>query len=347
LGQIKTSGRVLPHNLTQTIWPADSRRAMWGTVIQKHEITPDCLSPRKDIAMREDVAFASDGATLKGWLYRPQRPVGLRPAIVMAHGFSATKEMFLDDFAEVFAAAGFAVLVYDHRNLGASSGEPRGEIDPVAQIRGYRDAITWLQHCQGIDPDRIGVWGSSYSGGHVMVLGATDSRVKCVVAQVPALDAYRSFIQSGRDMLDAFRTLFNADRAARYRSEAPAMIPVIPAEAGGFGALTTQDSIDFFKLCETRASNWRNQVTLRSLEYLTEYAPAFYLPRIAPTPLMMVVALKDSLIPSDMALEAFATAGEPKKLLTLDCGHFAPYTGDTFRTVSAAQCAWFCTYLKP
>lgn len=297
--------------------------------------------------MREDIGFTSDGASLKGWLYRPQKAAGPRPAIVMAHGFSATKEMFLDDFAEVFAAAGFAVLVYDHRNLGASSGEPRGEIDPVAQIRGYRDAITWLQTKEGIDPERIGVWGSSYSGGHVMVLGATDSRVKCVVAQVPALDAYRSFIQSGREALLAFRAQFNADRAARYRGEAPAMIPVIPAEAGGLGALTTQDSIDFFKVFETRASNWRNAVTLRSMEYLLEYAPAFYLPRIAPTPFMMVVALKDSLIPSDMALEAFAAAGEPKKLLALDCGHFAPYTGDTFQMVSAAQCAWFTEHLKP
>ncbi len=297
--------------------------------------------------MREDIAFASDGVTLRGWLYRPQGAAGLCPAIVMAHGFSATKEMFLDDFAEVFAAAGFVVLVYDHRNLGASSGEPRGEIDPIAQIRGYRDAITWLATRDGIDPERIGVWGSSYSGGHVMVLGATDSRVKCVVAQVPALDAYRTFTQAGRETLLAFRTQFNADRAARYHGEAPAMIPVIPAEAGGIGALTTQDSIDFFKVFESRASNWRNSVTLRSIEYLTEYVPAFYLPRIAPTPFMMVIALKDSLIPSDMALEAFATAGEPKKLLTLDCGHFAPYTGDTFRTVSAAECAWFSEHLRP
>ena len=297
--------------------------------------------------MRDDIAFASDGATLRGWLYRPEGALGRRPAIVMAHGFSATKEMFLDDFAEVFAAAGFAVLVFDHRNLGASTGEPRGEIDPIAQIRGYRDAITWLQQKEGIDPDRLGVWGSSYSGGHVMVLGATDSRVKCVVSQVPAIDAWRSFTADGGQMLAAFRTQFNADRAARYRGEAPAMIPVIPAAAGGVGVLTSQDSIDFFKLFETRASTWRNEVTLRSLEYLTEYAPAFYLPRIAPTPLLMVVALQDALIPSDMALAAFATAGEPKQLLTLDCGHFAPYTGDTFRSVSAAECAWFCTHLRP
>ncbi len=295
--------------------------------------------------MREDIAFSSDGATLRGWLYHPQTAQGPSPAIVMAHGFSATKEMFLDDFAAVFAAAGFAVLVYDHRNFGASSGEPRGEIDPIAQIRGYRDAITWLQERPGIDPDRIGVWGSSYSGGHVMVVGATDSRVKCVVAQVPALDAYRTFTQSGRDLLLAFRQQFNADRKARYRGEAPAMIPVVPDTAGGVGALATQESIDFFLTLGARAKNWQNSVTLRSIEYLTAYVPAFYIPRIAPTPFMMVVARNDSLIPAELALEAFATAGEPRKLLTLECGHFAPYTGDTFRTVSAAECAWFVEHL--
>ena len=99
--------------------------------------------------MRNDIAFPSDGVTLRGWLYRPDDRPGDRPAIVMAHGFSATKEMYLDDFAEVFDAAGFAVMVYDHRNFGDSDGEPRGEIDPVAQIRGYRDAITWLQDQKG------------------------------------------------------------------------------------------------------------------------------------------------------------------------------------------------------
>ena len=125
--------------------------------------------------MREDVEFPTeDGLRLRGWLYRPDEGTGPFPLIVMAHGFSATKEMHLDDFAEVFSQAGFLVLVYDNRNLGASDGEPRGEIDPWQQIRDYRTAITWASAREDVDGARIGVWGSSYSGGHVLVVAAQD-----------------------------------------------------------------------------------------------------------------------------------------------------------------------------
>jgi fermentation-respiration switch protein FrsA (DUF1100 family) len=297
--------------------------------------------------MRNDIAFPSDGVTLRGWLYRPDDRPGDRPAIVMAHGFSATKEMYLDDFAEVFDAAGFAVMVYDHRNFGDSDGEPRGEIDPVAQIRGYRDAITWLQDQKGIDRNRIGAWGSSYSGGHVIQLGAIDRRVKCVVSQVPAIDGYRASRAMMRGELGVImRAQFDADRAARFKGAAPAMIPVVPDQPLGSGALSTADSIAFFKNT-TRIGKWRNEVTLRSIEHMTEYSPGMYVERISPTPFMLVVALRDVLATSDLALEAYERALHPKRLLTLDCGHFEPYTGDVFKANSAAQRDWFVEHLKP
>src|SRR5215475_8196289 len=136
--------------------------------------------------MRKDIAFKTeDGVTLRGWLYLPDEATGRVPTVVMAHGFSAVKEMYLDQFAEVFAAGGLGALVFDNRNFGASDGEPRQEIDPWAQVRDYRDAITYAEGLPEADPNRIGVWGSSYSGGHVIVVGAIDRRVKCVVAQVP------------------------------------------------------------------------------------------------------------------------------------------------------------------
>jgi dienelactone hydrolase len=95
--------------------------------------------------------------------------------------------VFLDAFAKVFCEAGFCALVYDNRNLGASDGEPRQEIDPQAQIADYRHAITFARSLDEVDGDRIGIWGSSYSGAHVLVVGAIDRRVKCVVAQVPLI----------------------------------------------------------------------------------------------------------------------------------------------------------------
>src|SRR5260370_28415459 len=136
---------------------------------------------------RRDVAFDAEGVTLRGWFYPAEGRPGPAPAIVMAHGFSAVKEMCLDSYAEVFAGAGLNVLVFDNRNFGASDGEPRQEIDPVAQVRDYRHAITWACGLPEVDPLRIGIWGSSYSGGHVVVVAAADRRVKAVVSQVPVI----------------------------------------------------------------------------------------------------------------------------------------------------------------
>ena len=143
--------------------------------------------------MRKDIEFKTqDGLTLKGWHYLPDRLSGKAPTIVMAHGFSAVKEMYLDKFAEAFAAAGLAALVFDNRNFGASGGEPRQEIDPWRQVSDYRDAITFAETLPETDAARIGIWGSSYSGGHVLVVGAIDRRVKCVVGQVPLISGHRN-----------------------------------------------------------------------------------------------------------------------------------------------------------
>src|ERR1043165_5551794 len=139
---------------------------------------------------RRDIEFDAEGVTLRGWFYDADGRSGPAPAVVMAHGFSAVKEMYLDSFAEVFAAAGLNVLVFDNRNFGASDGEPRQEIDPWAQVRDYRHAITFARTLDEVDNERIGIWGSSYSGAHVLVVGAIDRRVKCVVAQVPLISGH-------------------------------------------------------------------------------------------------------------------------------------------------------------
>ena len=176
---------------------------------------------------RTDVEFNAEGTILRGWLYRPDGD-DVVPGVVMAHGFSAVKEMYLDSFAEVFAAAGVAALVFDNRNFGASDGEPRYEIDPWAQVRDYRHAISYLQTVPGIDRDRIGVWGSSYSGGHALVLGAIDKRIKAVVAQVPLISGFKNVQRLVRsDFLPLVRAQLDADREARYAGKAPGMIPVV------------------------------------------------------------------------------------------------------------------------
>src|SRR5262245_61390016 len=153
--------------------------------------------------MRTDVSFQSHGATCRGWYYpQTSRPA---PAIVMSHGFSAVKEQHLDGFARRFQAGGFAVLAFDYRCLGASDGEPRGRIVPADQHDDLRAALTWLTARPEIDAARIGMWGTSYSGGHALVLGALDPRVRVVVAQVPAIDATASMIALAGH--DGFRSM--------------------------------------------------------------------------------------------------------------------------------------------
>ena len=278
---------------------------------------------------RRDIEFDAEGVTLRGWHYPAgDAGTGGAPAVVMAHGFSAVKEMYLDRFAEVFNAAGLNVVVFDNRNFGASDGEPRQEIDPWDQVRDYRDAITYASTLPEVDADRIGIWGSSYSGGHVLVVAAIDRRVKAVVCQVPLIsghDNLRALVRA--DFIAGFRQLFDADRLARFRGEPPAMVPVVDADPLAPSALPTPDSWEWFtETGKSRAPAWRNEVTLRSVELFTEYEPGTYLPWISPTPLLMLVARGDHLVPAELAIAAFDTAHEPKKLVILPGGHFEAYT---------------------
>jgi fermentation-respiration switch protein FrsA (DUF1100 family) len=298
--------------------------------------------------MRKDIAFDAEGVTLRGWHYRPDSAPGARPTIVMAHGFSAVKEMYLDRFAEAFAKAGLGALVFDNRNFGASDGEPRQEIDPWQQVRDYRHAISFAESLPEVDAGRIGVWGSSYSGGHVLVLGAIDKRIKCVAAQVPLISGHGNAQRLIRaDFFSAVRAQFDQDRRARYRGQPPAMIPVVAEDPLAPCALPTSDSWRWFiETAKSRAPSWRNEVTLRSIEMFTEYEPGVYAPWVSPTPLLIVVALADHLTVADQALAAYERALEPKKLVTLPGGHFDAYVKD-FASASAAAAEWFVHHLKP
>lgn len=296
--------------------------------------------------MRRDVEIDAEGVTLRGWLYQPEQRHDRWPVVVMAHGFSAVKEMYLDRFAELFAEAGLAAVVFDNRNFGASDGEPRQEIDPWAQVRDYRHVITWAANQPEIDSARIGVWGSSYSGGHVIVVGAIDRRVKCVVAQVPLVSGHdnaRALVRA--DFLAGLRAAFDDDRQKRLRGEPPAMIKVVDKDPVAPSALPTADSWTWFsETGKNRAPSWRNEVTLRSVEMFTEYEPGSYLPFVAPTPFCMVVAAQDHLTPAELAIAAFESAHQPKRLVILPGGHFDAYVASFSEAAGAAR-DWFDEHL--
>lgn len=295
--------------------------------------------------MRKDIAFRTeDGVTLRGWHVLPDGR-GPWPTVVMAHGFSAVKEMYLDRFADAFAARGVAALVFDNRNFGASDGEPRQEIDPWVQIRDYRDAISFAEILPETAEGRIGVWGSSYSGAHVIVVAAIDRRVKAVVSQVPLISGHRNVRRLVRaDLIAAVNGMFEADRRARYGGAAPQMIKVV-ADDGSPCALPTPDSFQWFtETGRTRAPSWRNEVTLRSVELFTAYEPGAWIAMVSPTPLMMVVAAGDHLTVADEALAAYERALQPKDLVLLPGGHFDAYVAG-FEQASAPAAAWFQRHL--
>ena len=299
--------------------------------------------------MRHDVTFPSEGLNCAGWLYVPD-DMGSeeqRPAVVMAHGFSAVKEMHLANFAGRFVEAGLVVLVFDYRYFGDSEGEPRGKLYPTEQHEDYRNAISWASPRPEVDPERIGVWGSSYSGAHVLHLAAFDRRIKAAVSQVPLVDGWANAQRLMRpDVFAGFLEALAQDRLARYSGEESAKVPVVAPE-GETSALPTPDSYEWFtEAGRSIAPNWRNEVSLASMEKFLEYNPAANIDRISPTPLLMIVAGRDTLTPTDLAVAAYERALQPKALVITSGAHFDAYTEPGLSETAIPAVDWFERYLR-
>jgi fermentation-respiration switch protein FrsA (DUF1100 family) len=301
----------------------------------------------------EDVEFDAEGVILRGWVFRPKNAASLAPVVVMAHGYNCVKELYLDRYAAAFAGAGHIVLAYDHRNFGDSEGEPRQELDPWVQVRDYRHAITFAQTLDGVDADRVGVWGTSYAGGHVLVVAAIDRRVGCVVSQVPTISGWQTTLRrTPPPALAAQRQAFDRDRRERFGGGTPQTVPmVVDPTKGGAASHASADAWEFFTgrnappEDQWRFGKWRNEITLRSVEMYSEYEPGSFIERIAPTPLLMIVGDNDVVCPTDMALDAYNRAREPKRLELYPGGHFSAYT-DQFTRAATAATDWFTQHLN-
>ena len=301
---------------------------------------------------REDIEFTAQGTTtLRGWFYPAgTTQAGQAPCVVLQHGFSAVKEMHLDEYAEVFQQAGLNALVYDHPGFGDSDslpGTPRQEIDPWQQVRCFQDAITYAQSREEVDAERIGVWGSSYGGANAYVVAAIDRRVGAVVGQVPAISGSETFRHLVRiDNWAAMDAAFSAERQSRLAGADATVIPAVAADPTATSALPTPDSYEFFTAtAKERAPKWKNEVTLTSMEYFRGYEPGIYIPLIAPTPLLMIVAPLDRLADGQLATAAFEKASHPKKLQLVGGGHFDAYAGEGFDITSSAARDWFVEHL--
>ena len=294
---------------------------------------------------RRDIEFeAEDGARLRGWLFVPDTKTGPYPGISMAHGYAGVKEHGLERFARAFAEAGFVVLVHDHRNFGASDGAIRQDINPWRQITDWRRAISFLESLAEVDASRIGVWGTSYAGGHVLVLAATDRRIRAVVSQVPTISGYEQGLRRvPPDAVAALEHLFDEDERAQFRGEPPRRQQVVGDDPSIPASYRAKDAISFY-LQPLPPGAWTNEVTVRSGRCARMYEPGAWIARVSSTPLLLIVALADHITLTDLALRAYEQALEPKKLVTIEGGHFDPYLGQ-FAAASTAALSWFLQHL--
>ena len=170
--------------------------------------------------MKHEVEFKSQGVTVRGDLYLPKNGDGPFPALVMAGGWCYVKEIVMPHYAQYFLDKGIACLLIDYRTFGVSDGEPRQHLEPWWQIEDYKSGVSYLENREDIDSARIGIWGISYSGGHVLIAGATDPRISLIVSIIPVIDGYEMLKRAHGTM--GYRKLVAAimeDRRKRFLNE--------------------------------------------------------------------------------------------------------------------------------
>jgi fermentation-respiration switch protein FrsA (DUF1100 family) len=299
--------------------------------------------------MREDVTFTSKGLSCRGWLYVPDdlKSGQKAAAIVMANGLTGVKEAVLPDYAERFVAAGFVTLVFDFRFFGDSEGEPRSQVFPLEMAEDCRNAITWVSERSEVDPRRIGVWGTSYGGALVLWVGTFDRRVKAVVAQVPGVVHPPSMRRAGNpERWDRLGELLLWDRIERYKTGAVHYMKLVAPE-GEPCYLPGKEAYDGYMAMREKAPNWRNQITLESLEKMREFDPVSSIELMSPTALLLIPAEKESLIPSymDGVRATYERAKPPKNMIVPPIRHFEMYREPWLSKSEDAAISWFKQYL--
>lgn len=296
--------------------------------------------------MRMDVTFNSGQATVAGWLYLPDNlEAGTQvPGIVLANALGSVRTIVLPTYAERFAAAGFAALVFDYSTFGESGGEPRQHINPAQQLDDIRNAITWLRAQPQINPDAIGGWGLSIGGVHMLHLGAFDRRLKAVVSVATGLNVNELFF--GREGLQQMLAQLNQDRDRRLQTgDAATYIPTV-GRPNTPALMPNDEAYDFYTQAhDNYAPTWENRITIESVELLIGYFGEAAIEFIAPTPLLMLHGAAD-LIPPAALQPYFDRAGDPKKLVFIGQAHTDVYDKpDAVEQAAAESIEWFRTHL--
>ena len=290
---------------------------------------------------RTDTTFASSGVDCAAWLYQPGG-TAVVPIVVMAHGFSGVRDQRLDAYAEQFARAGLAVLLFDYRFFGSSGGRPRQVIGIKAQLEDWRAAIGFARTLPGMDPSRVALFGSSFSGGHVVAIAAEDKAVAAVVAQCPFQDGLATLrALSGRASARvAWHALRDQGRALLGRT--PHYIPAVAAP-GELGLMTTPDSKPGFEAITSPGSTWQNSVAARVALHVGAYRPGRRAASLT-CPALWCVSDDDALCPADVT-ERLASRAPHGEVKHYPCGHFDIYVSPFFEQAVHDQTEFLARHL--
>jgi fermentation-respiration switch protein FrsA (DUF1100 family) len=286
------------------------------------------------------VSYFSEGVRMSATFYLPDgaAPGRRLPGVVLCHGFTAIKELILPDYARRFVDAGFAALAFDYRGFGESEGE-RGRLLWPEQVQDIRNSITFMETLNEVDPERLGLWGTSYGAANVIQAAGIDSRARCVVAQVGFGDGGRRFRARPAAETAPMRAIIANDRRQRVLTGRSTMVDP-------FQILTDPDSVAFFSTAMKDHPRLKTEISLEFIERNMEYCPEEVAPRIAPRPLLLIAAENDVTTPADEFRSVYAAAGEPKKLVIIEgIRHYEIYSGEPLERSASEAIDWFITYL--
>lgn len=273
------------------------------------------------------------GPGIAAYLYRPDGAKSV-PCIVMAHGFTATRDQALPEYANRFVNEGYAVLLFDYRFFGASAGEPRQHLNIRKQHEDWRTAIAYARGLDVVDPERIILWGSSFSGGHVVAVGAKDPRIAAVLAQVPFGDGVATLLSFPLKPTLQIAGLAILDQVGAILRRKPVLVTTA-GKKGELAILTADEALPGFLSINPPNSLWRNEFTARLFLRVPFYRPVATARKLQ-APLLVSVADKDQTVPPGPALRMGENAPRGE-VVRYPIGHFEVYTGAPFEVAIADQ----------
>ena len=300
---------------------------------------------------RQDVSFGSGDASCAAWHYIPRvdhlaNEAG-SPCIVMAHGFGGTRDAGLEPYAQTFATAGLHVLLFDYRHFGASGGEPRQLINVRRQLTDWHAAIAHARTLSGVDGNRIGLWGTSFSGGHVVTVAAEDDAVAAISSQAPMLDGLATLQallrNAGWSAVAQSSLAAMRDQAAAISGAAPVTLPIVGAK-GEVAGMSTEDALAGYRAITP--PDWVNAFCARVMLSVPTYRPIRSVPKLK-CPSLFIACSRDLITPPAPVRRAAAIAGDRSHIVELDMGHFDIYRGEGFTASSSSQLDFFCEALAP